>query len=309
MLGMDSKLKAMLGDGVKAHLGPRVGIELEYEGAPYEIFAKKMRDWSIVQDHSLRGGGMEFVSRVLRPVEVRRALELAEKVIVDNGLFSNKRCGVHVHINCTDLTMSEVWSYITLYSLLEPHIFKEFADGREENHFCVPVMYNTHFVDCMKSSACTLHAGIVSLTKERRATHDLNTMFAELSTGKVTRAPDLDIYRSSKYSALNTQALKTFGTLEFRHKGGTTNIDEIERWVNFLIKLRKEAKTYSSSTEIIKDYEEQGVECFLEFFGLERGNMTDEEEYDIVDNAYMMAGRKPTDWTTMDWKKLSIGEV
>lgn len=311
MLNMNTKLRSLLGSGVKSYIGAKVGVELEYEGAHHALYGKKMRDWSLVQDHSLRNNGIEFVSRVLPKMEVRRALELADNVIKAEGLYTNKRCGVHVHVNCTDLPMNQVWSFILLYSLLEPHIFKRFADGREENHFCVPVMWNTNFVECMKTSATTLFKGISPprLKKSRASTIQVEAFTFDQAIQAGLGAPatsrsthiDLPIYHSSKYSAVNTTALKRFGTLEFRHLGGTTDIDEVYEWINFLLLLRKEARGYDDPSEIINDYIENGVECFLEFFGLPNARLTEEEEYDIVDNAFIMCGTRPTEWQSLDW--------
>jgi len=43
---------------------------------------------------------------------------------------------------------------------------------------------------------------------------------------------------NSKYSALNSNSLATFGTLEFRHMAGTVDINKISDWINILLQLK-----------------------------------------------------------------------
>ena len=116
----------------------RLGIELEYEGYAGDPIDDRLEYWSLVADHSLRNGGIEYVSVPLGRDDIASALAVAGDHIEDNGLEANARCGVHVHMNVMPWTWSQLWSFSAMYLILEPTIFRTFAPGREISHFCVP---------------------------------------------------------------------------------------------------------------------------------------------------------------------------
>ena len=127
--------------------GSAVGIELEFENSKKSIFTKRLRDWSLIADPSLRNGGVEFVSKILPKTQVNAALTRADKVIKEYNLSAHVRCGLHVHVNVTDITFGQLWAMSMLYAFAEPNIFKKFAADRVDNHFCVPNYANQILLD------------------------------------------------------------------------------------------------------------------------------------------------------------------
>ena len=104
-----------------------------YDGKPF---------WSLVDDPSLRKG-IELVSCKMTQVKTKAALVAAQKAINLMKLTSASRCGVHVHVNMLNLTWGQMWSFMALYTFMEPEIFAKFAPERHDNHFCVPMAWNT----------------------------------------------------------------------------------------------------------------------------------------------------------------------
>lgn len=56
----------------------------------------------------------------------------------------------------------------------------------------------------------------------------------DIQSGDVAMA-----YTDSKYAALNINPMRTLGTVEFRHMGGTTHMKEISDWINVILQLKK----------------------------------------------------------------------
>jgi len=54
--------------GKKTLTGPYVGLELEYENCKGTV--APLSDWHTDIDHSLRIGGLEFISKPLKPIAV-----------------------------------------------------------------------------------------------------------------------------------------------------------------------------------------------------------------------------------------------
>lgn len=286
--------------GLKAGVtGAMVGIELEYEECDsHSINMTKMRPyWRIDIDHSLRNGGIEFISKPLDEVRLPKALAVAQEELRTAGGVANKRCGVHIHLNVSDLTFGEVWKITTYYALTEAFIFKQFADGREENHFCVPLFSNTVLQQNFYTDANSLHRGVHKHTKKPAP----SAIFADGSIPK--GLVPLHILDTPKYSAMNTGSLMKFGTLEFRQMRGTRDLDIVWEWAKFLINLRNVALRYESAEHILQEYEDNGFERLCADIGLNpQYSVPAEDLNDCVDGAFMMVGHEPTKYTELNWE-------
>ena len=84
------------------------GIEIEVENvATMVIDAYDRSYWNVVEDHSLRNNGLEFVSIPLRGDQIERALTQFNKALPKEHDFS-PRTSVHIHMNVRDLLISEI---------------------------------------------------------------------------------------------------------------------------------------------------------------------------------------------------------
>ena len=284
--------------------GAYMGIELEYEQGHPSIFSSNTKYWSIVEDHSLRDIGVEFVSQPLAQEQVRAALKEVNEIIRENGLQSTKRCGVHVHMNVSDLQIKELWNIIMLYVITEPYIFGNFAEGREENHFCVPLMYNTSMRSLLASDINSLRKTIQVLPKPQQPNIISPMTFVDsaiYSGGH--RPPVLKIFKSGKYSAVNLQTIQTLRTMEFRHLHGTTSMPKINKWINFLFSFREEALIYEEPSDILLEYISYGVRPFLQKLGLKDTPADPIGGTNILDYAYDVCGREPLHWKQFNWNK------
>lgn len=177
------------------HIG--IEVELERVAFPFEI---DHNYWNVVADQSLRNQGFEAVSKPLHPGEVSTALTALDFWFQANPIseFSH-RCSIHVHLDCTKLTVEQLYVLIGTYICVENLFFKELFPTRKGNAYCFPL-----------NGLLLRHEDIQrkSLTK--------------------------DVW---KYAALNLYHLKDYGTLEFRHHPGTKDVRDIMKWIQILCDL------------------------------------------------------------------------
>lgn len=192
-----------------------MGIEIEVEnvnmvGGHDVTFMEGMADSNIpssfifrmVEDHSLRNKGYEFVSRV--GFSAREVMWGVKRLLLSDNLFryplsTGPRTSIHIHMSVLHMTIGELKKFLLWYMILEP-LFFEFAGNRNRNIFCVPLV----------QSACPVES-----------------MFKADSLDGVRMA-----WRTwSKYSALNLRPIFDIGTMEFRHHKGSVDPIEIENWI------------------------------------------------------------------------------
>lgn len=173
---------------------------------------KIMRDGS-VYDNSGRYGH-EVVSPVLNDFET---LQNVCKVINENGGRVNKRCGLHVHIGCSDLNFFQYQSVFVNYARLELAIDKFMAKSRRENNafYAKSVRYHLDFI---LSAFC----------------------HADLTRGEF----------SERYFKVNPHSFTRHSTIEFRQHQGTTDFKKIKMWVSFCKKLVEFSKTNRLENDI-----------------------------------------------------------
>lgn len=290
--------------------GPRVGIELEYEGANHSLLHNNvgpLTRWKITDDPSLRGGGIEFISSPTKPEHLAVALEQVKQAMTIAGVRATKRCGVHVHLNVTDLTFRELWNISVYYTLLEPFIFKEFADGREDSHFCVPTWANTALQQSMYRDATVLHRGIQKVAGGSKLKPSLHEMAMGLGGQPVQtnrrHAVPLYLLGNAKYSAMNFTPLETFGTVEFRQHGATLDMRKVQRWAEFLLRIRTVALAYDDPDAVMHQFWSDGFLTLCGAVDLPQSPDVDPNDLDdAVDAAALIIGHRPTDHHTLNWE-------
>lgn len=173
------------------------GVECEIEGA---IDPTPPLHFKTTQDHSLRNGGLEFVSHhpVTRPELVKAFKELHAGLVFspDCDPFSF-RTSTHVHVNCQGLSIPQARTLVLLYALFEELLFSMTKPERRNNIHCVPLT-ETHLTGHYKKPITYLHE------------------------------------KWHKYTALNIKRLSDLGTMEFRHLHGTNDVVLFNQWLSVL---------------------------------------------------------------------------
>lgn len=212
-----------------------IGLEIEVEG---KRLPQVKSFWRMEHDGSLRGEeNMEYVlQKPLTLDKVKEALSVLDKAYVDNKTVVDDtvRAGVHVHINCQSLTLTELINFIVLYVTMENVLVHFCGDTREGNLFCLRC-----------SDAEFLPARIIEAIQFKKLKanfHDDNI----------------------RYSSMNLKALGDYGSLEFRAMRGTRDLDLIYEWAETLYNIRECAKGFNNPVQIIQNFSADGPALFLQ---------------------------------------------
>ena len=213
-----------------------VGIEIEVEGA--NLPGNIAQYWTATHDGSLRGESMEYVFK--KPLAVAKVPEAMD---VLNGAFKahgskldfSYRCSVHVHVNVGQLDVDALIAFMYAYLLLERPLMKYCGEERIGNRFAL------RFEDA-EALEDAIHAIIAH---KARAFQFIKQ----------------DQYR---YSSMNIDALKKFGSLEFRGMKGTNDKDVVSNWAKALVNLRDFSEKLGNPKEVYDYFCHFGPEKFLQ---------------------------------------------
>lgn len=185
------------------------GIEIELEGSD---FAGGVPGWTGHAEGSLRGEAIEYVTT--GPValdDVLPRMETLNKALKESGTRVDKtyRASTHIHYNVQHKTLDHILKSIIVFMCYEPLICELCGPERNGNLFCLPTY------DC----------GDMVLW--------LGDLLKKLS-GPARQSVPFERLQRGKYSALNTDPLTRFGTLECRVFPSTVSKEDIFRWCGWL---------------------------------------------------------------------------
>lgn len=205
------------------------GIELECEFGNAGVLAEKLPEpWKIIEDHSLRGFGYEFVAK--KPIyayDLKGTLEDICKIInkKEYQVIESFRTSVHVHVNIQQFTPCELWTGITAYWLLENLLTNYCGPQRKGRMYCL---------------AASDADNVITIAKE-----DLE---------KPNPFKRLD-YDGIRYAGLNLTAIPRYGSLEFRSMRGVYDPVVIYNWATTVRNLLYIAKQYGTPEAFFDAYE------------------------------------------------------
>jgi len=235
-----------------------IGIEIEAEGFMGD-FHEPPTLWTLVPDGSLRDGGVELVSTILRGEDISIALTNAEEFVKKNGLIFNDRCSVHIHLDVRALDTEELVFLLSMYTLFEDFFFiKGGSKDRALNNHCRPICSST-----------SLYPNIKDLFSQSR-----EEVHSALSNW-------------SKYTALNLAPVLTQGSIEFRHHVGTGSKEEILQWINIIFSVAHYSKKNKDKDlqETIDKVCEDGEDLFNSVFPQCRGEFSKDLHHSMIENA------------------------
>lgn len=178
--------------------GALFGLEIELENTRN---IQKLFEFQSKEDGSLRNNGREYVSQ---PWPFEWLVESLQSFYTVNKISNNnvsERCSVHVHLNCQELSLPQLQTFIKLYQVLERLLFTWIGDERSQSIFCVPLSE--------------------TLINYKLLQQD-QALFLQ------------QIQRWQKYTAFNLLPLLTYGTVEFRHMAGQSSPEKIINWLTII---------------------------------------------------------------------------
>jgi hypothetical protein len=255
-----------------------VGLEIEVEGT--NLPAAVGGNWRVERDGSLQDG-LEYVLNAPTDMKgvVANLRHLQEVWKVHGTKINNAvRAGVHVHINCQELTVVQLYNFFTLFLCLENVLTKWCGPTREGNLFCL---------------------------RSKDAEWLINQICAAANSKEFKKTFRSDNLR---YSAMNVKALGDYGSLEFRAMRSNGDLELVRKWAECLLGLRKLAEEFDDPQQVIMLFSRLGPQGFAqEILG---------PFYDEVWNLYRTEGEMEDDlhdgmrqaqdvaYAKEDWAKL-----
>lgn len=208
-----------------------LGLEIECEGT--KLFDKPFKYWTCHADGSLRSkDGQPPVEYVLRqPVDyetLMKALNYLSAKLKESGsvIADSPRTSVHVHINCQQELVRDIYTFICLYIIFEELLVEWSGPNRVGNLFCLRAKDSDVYVDMLETTL---------KVKNFKAWTD-----------------------NVRYAACNISSLPKYGSLEFRSLRGTVDVETIDTWVSLLLHLKEKASKYGSPLEIVEEFNKIG---------------------------------------------------
>ena len=191
------------------------GIEIEFIGSRYEVancisrlgvacqvetYNHNTRShWKVVTDASLGyDNAGEVVSPILSGAQGLRELELVCQGLEQAGATVNRSCGLHIHLDCRDLSVAECQT-----------IFKRYSDYE-------------HAID-----------RIMPRSRRGNARWCGTIADSEVKTNNYGTKQSLSS-AIGRYYKVNLTNIASRGSIEFRQHSGTTNFTKIKNWLTFL---------------------------------------------------------------------------
>jgi hypothetical protein len=218
----------------KAAVAGDLGIEIELEGRglPDDIGGY----WKAVGDASLRNG-IEYVLR--KPLVINKvpeAMDQLNKNLIEYGskIEYSFRTSVHVHVNVQQYTYPQLLNLIYTYLLIEAPLMDFCGEVRKNNRFCLRLQDAEYFVDVIRD-------------------------LFEQGPKAIKNIPNNKI----RYASINLEALKKFGSVEFRGLRGTCDKDTIVNWCTALSDLGEFAKKCKDPMKVYEIFSSQTPESFF----------------------------------------------
>lgn len=219
------------GNWTRSHLEstPKDGIGLEIECEGENLFMTPLSYWSVHNDGSLRATNghppAEYVlNKPLTRDDLPKALEYLTGKLKGSKVLDSPRTSVHVHMNCLELTVKQIITWVCLYLCLEDLIVEYGGANRVGNMFCLRVKDAEQFLftlrDCIQSDS-----------------------YSSLGSDNL------------RYTSCNVSALHKFGSLEFRALRGTVNQEVILQWVNILTELKTSSLKLDNPQQVVSWFE------------------------------------------------------
>jgi len=234
-----------------------VGVEIEVEGddLPLNILSNY---WKDEEDNSLRGGREYVLKKPISIAVLPKALSSLGELFKECGSSLNfsHRTSVHVHINVSQMEVSDLKKFVFLAYLLDTALAE--IGGRE--------IKGNRFALRLKDAQ-----GIYFILKE----------FFE--TGRIPNQNE------AKYSSINLCPIGSYGSVEFRSMRGTFDYGVLTHWCELLVNIRNTSLTFKSMKEIYEMAVEHPDKLIKQVFP-DDFFYYENLQYDVQSNISLLAG-------------------
>lgn len=183
------------------------------------------KEIGISHDGSLDGPteGREFITPKLSGIIGKTVLKTLCGELMKSHATVNKTCGLHVHIDMTDVinSVTKIKDTFLFYLAFEPVIFSYLPMSRRTNRFCMPL---SEFYHAQEIADCRDQEKLEAIwyreqskeTRENRKQHK---------------------YDESRYAGINFHSLFAHKNIEIRYHSGTVDFNKIDMWIKLHVAI------------------------------------------------------------------------
>ncbi len=242
-------------------------VATRYTGGTYDAYETidvQGRTWKIVSDSSIDPQKMEGKTRhyansdykveLVSPILTYEDIEPLQEIIRAlraAGAFTNKSCGIHIHVDATPHTPASLKNLVNLMASKEDLLYKALEIDPERLKYCKKV--NEELIKTINK-------------KKPRTLEQLADIWYE-GYGRESRERH---YHQSRYHGLNLHSTFTKGTVEFRLFNSTLHAGKVKAYIQFCLALSNQALTQktASARRTYTDNEKYTFRCWMLRLGL-----------------------------------------
>ena len=228
-----------------------VGIEAECIYEDGEEFWTPMH-WNNVSDGSISSDveGYSATELVSVPLSGDFIVDAVDNLMNWKNIFYadvNRSCGLHIHIDSTDMSAKEVARVGMVYSYFQEILKSMMPKSRQDSNWCRD--FNMMFDE------------LVGIDSEEQ----LVSLYYE----SMDCSPSIEKYNDARYSGLNLHSRYYHGSLEFRLHSGTLNKTKILNWISICNTIVEKGIELSKLTreDTYKWFDVSAEHKILEVFG------------------------------------------
>lgn len=230
----------------------------------YHVMDGIGRVWKIVSDSSIepqkkqekeiRYANSDYKVELVSPILTYEDIEPLQEIIRalrTAGAFTNKSCGIHIHVDATPHTPTSLKNLVNLMASKEDLLYKALEIDPERLRYCKKV--NEELIQ--------------TINKKKPKTLDQLADIWYEGYGRESRERH---YHQSRYHGLNLHSTFTKGTVEFRLFNSTLHAGKVKAYIQFCLALSYQALTQktASARRTYTDNEKYTFRCWMLRLGL-----------------------------------------
>jgi hypothetical protein len=242
--------------------------------------------WKIITDSSVSdrlGYGLEIVSPILKGKKGLKEVQRILDVMDNNENFEvDITCGIHVHVDVNNQSAQEIANCVKLYAKQSEYIDAILQPSRRaggsKGERWARNAYNR----------MNIEAG-----NNERLFNEIDSCLENRGNTTLSQINELCSYMGGRYNAVNLNAYRKYGTVEYRQHGGSLSAEKVCNWIVFVTNLTDRAckarKIFKTETSFVKTF---GCSKQLKKFASNRAVHFGFNQFEIVEDEIVRVSGK-----------------
>ena len=227
-------------------IGEYFNTSPQYEGGvygSYYVSDNQNRKWKIVSDSSIncqrkvdnrkviadRDYSVEFVSPICKYEDIGKIQEMVRE-LRGAGAFSNKSCGIHIHINAAPFEANQLRNLVNIIAAKEDMVYRALqVDSLREQRYCKKI--DPDFLEKLNHQKPKTRSKLQDLWYDGRDGSHQH-------------------YHDSRYHCLNLHSVFQKGTIEFRAFNGSIHAGKLKAYIQFCMAITAQAYNQRSASSM-----------------------------------------------------------